>query len=633
MDKHTLQPIKTREQHKTFEKSVLEDIEALKYMLRNDWFENDIQRIGSEQEMHIVNELCRPVLIGSDIVSELNRADVVEEYAQFNLEINSDPIELHGACFDQLHRQLKDKLHVIQHKVKERNAAVLLTGILPTLRNSDLSLGALSPGQRYKTMLKLINQRRGWNYEFHIEGIDQLISRENPTVYGGSFTSFQVHLQVSSDVFADAYNWAQLISAPVLAACTNSPIFLGKRLWHETRIALFGQTSDTRKPYKNLINERPRAHFGDDYVSKGIVDLFKRDISNFKAFVMSHHDGNSLEKIQNGEVPSLSSLKFHNGTIYRWNRPCLGTDGRKPHLRIENRYIPAGPTLLDEIANAAFWIGLMEARPEKVDDYNKLIPFDHVRSNFSKAAQWGLEVQFRWFDGETISAQRLILEQLLPLSRKGLEKKGVSKETIDKYLSVIENRVSSSKTGSSWMLESFQNLRKDSSVLDTTLTITSFCKENCLNEIPGHEWPILDKKHIYLSSIKDKTAEDFMNSDIITIRKNDLLDLGKQVMDWRNLTHIPVEDEKGKLCGILAKSDIPSDSEKDLFVQDVMITDFQSISPETSFCEAKRIMKEKKIHCLPVMTKGVLAGIILMEDVKRLSQFEGTKKVKRNESS
>lgn len=624
MHKHHLQEIKTQEQHMAFEKSVLDDIEALKFMLREDWFENDIQRIGSEQEMDIVNELCRPALVGNDIVNELDRSDVVEEYARFNLEINSDPIELYGGCFDQLHRQLKDKLHVIQTKAKEHKSAVLLTGILPTLRNSDLSLGALSPSLRYKTMLKLINQRRGGNYEFHIEGIDQLISRENPTVYGGSFTSFQIHLQIPSPDFAEAYNWAQLISGPVMAACTNSPIFLGKRLWHETRIALFGQTTDTRKPYKNLINERPRAAFGDDYVTKGIVDLFKRDITNYKAFVMTNSDANSLETVKNGEVPSLESLKFHNGTVYRWNRPCLGTEGKKPHLRIENRYIPSGPTLVDEIANAAFWIGLMEGRPKDVKDFSKLLAFDHVRANFSKAAQWGLESQFRWFEGELMPAQDLILDHLLPMAKDGLEKKGVSKDSIDKYLNIIEYRVAKAKTGSIWMLDSFRNLRKNASVSDASLTITSFCKENCLLETPVHEWPILTKKYAYFSPIKSKTAEDIMNSDIFTIRKHDLLDFGDQVMQWKNLTHVPVEDEKGKLCGILAKSDISEKSNRECAVEEVMLKDFISVCPETSFLEVKKLMKKNGIHCLPVMVKGTLAGLILEEDVKKVSEFESS---------
>jgi CBS domain-containing protein len=302
----------------------------------------------------------------------------------------------------------------------------------------------------------------------------------------------------------------------------------------------------------------------------------------------------------------------------------LGTEGRKPHLRIENRYIPAGPTLVDEIANAAFWIGLMEGRPKDVKNFSKLLDFDDVHANFSKAAQWGLEAQFRWFEGKLISAQDLILDHLLPMAKEGLQQKGVSKDAIDKYLNIIELRVSKVQTGSIWMLNSFRNLRKNASVSDASLTITSFCKENCLLESPVHEWPILTKKYAYFSPIKSKTAEDIMDSDIVTIRKHDLLDFGLQVMEWKNLTHVPVEDEKGKLCGILAKPSISEKLDKECSVEEAMLKDFISVCPETSFHEVKKLMKKNAIHCLPVMVKGVLAGIILEEDIKKISEFESS---------
>lgn len=619
-----MQEIRTGDQYKAFEKHLLDDLEALKFMLREEWFEDDIQRIGSEQEMDIIDALCRPVLVGNDIVAELDRPDVTEEYARFNLEINSDPIELKNDCFEMLYRQLLRKLNVIQEKSLERNAAVLLTGILPTLRNSDLSLGALSPNERYKTLLRLINKRRGRNYEYHIEGIDQLITRENPAVYGGSFTSFQAHLQIPSSSFAEAYNWAQAIAGPVLAACTNSPVFLGKRLWHETRIALFGQTTDTRKPYENLINENPRVTFGENYVTKGVFDLFKRDLSHYKAFVMTDSDGRSLEKVLKGEMPALKALRFHNGTIYRWNRPCIGTDGERPHLRIENRYIPAGPTLLDEIANAAFWVGLMEGRPEG-DDIPARLPFEDARTNFTKAAQLGLEVQFRWHDRKLIPAQELILEHLLPMAREGLLKKGIEEASIRKYLDIIEERVTQLKTGSFWMLDSLEKLNQYSSQSDSLLTITSFCRENCLRPVPAHQWPTLGIKQMHYNKTKDKTAEDIMHADLITLRKDDLLAFGKQVMKWSHLTHVTVEDERGKLCGILAYSDIPEKVGSDQSVEDVMIRNFYSVSPNTPFQEIKKLMAQHKLHCLPVMTKGVLAGIITRRDMPRIVAPETVK--------
>ena len=111
-----------------------------------------------------------------------------------------------------------------------------------------------------------------------------------------------------------------------------------------------------------------------------------------------------------------------------------------PHLRIENRVIPAGPSTLDEMANAAFWCGMMVELGAREEDITKRMDFDQAGANFYTAAREGVGSQFVWLDHEDISARELVLNRLLPVAQAGLRRQGIADEDIKKYLTVIDER-------------------------------------------------------------------------------------------------------------------------------------------------------------------------------------------------
>ena len=253
-------------------------------------------------------------------------------------------------------------------------------------------------------------------------------------------TSFQLHLQIKPDEFVAKHNWSQMIAGPVLSACVNSPLLFGNELWAETRIALFKQSLDTRSSQKYLRKKLPRVYFGNDWLKDSAAELWKGDLMRFPLILTSDNLHDSGAILSEGGIPDLRAIRLHNGTTYTWNRLCYGHTKPKPHLRIECRYLPSGPSGLDEVANFAFWIGLMNATPEGGTEFWRSVDFKNAKNNFIKAARTGLNTVFRWY-GKNHTAKELILEQLLPKAKEGLEKVSVSADNISKYLGVIEKRV------------------------------------------------------------------------------------------------------------------------------------------------------------------------------------------------
>ncbi|MDH3650517.1 MAG: glutamate-cysteine ligase family protein, partial [Saprospiraceae bacterium] len=269
----------------SFIRSLLDDVKALEFMLQSDWFESDIQRIGAEQEMVLVNvHDYKPAMVAQRVLEEMKDFAWLEsELAQFNLEITLNPQIFKDNCLRKLEEETLEKLRVIRDHLKPHKAAPLLTGILPTLRKFDLSLANLTPKKRYKALMEAINaQRLGSNYDLRIEGIDELIIKHDSPMLEACNTSFQVHLQVTPAEFVKMYNIAQMLSAPVMAIAANSPLVFGRRLWHETRIAMFQQSIDTRSSHKHLRERLPRVNFGSDWLQHSILEIYKEDIARFR---------------------------------------------------------------------------------------------------------------------------------------------------------------------------------------------------------------------------------------------------------------------------------------------------------------------------------------------------------------
>ena len=444
-----------------FLRHLLSDIKALEHMIENGLIETGVTRIGAEQEICLVKNSLRPSMTAGEILKTSDEPHLTNELALWNLELNLDPRDAGPGCLREMDNQLQSLLQLTNERAAEFDSSVVLTGILPTIRKSELNSRFMTPSPRFKAFNRVLREMRGEDFSLSIEGVDEVNIRASSILFEACNTSFQIHLQVDPDKFVDRYNWAQVIAGPVLAACVNSPLLFGKELWAESRIAIFRQSIETRRTGSYVQDRQPRVAFGTHWLESSAAEIFKHDVATYNLIIgaeMAEED--SMALLAKNEIPKLRAMNLHNGTLYKWNRACYGVGSGQAHLRIENRYIPAGPTPHDEMANVAFWIGLMEAMPEEYcGKWGEHLLFQDVRCNFLKAARNGLSNEMRWF-GKSIEASNLIVNKLLPMAEQGLGKIGVTKEESKNYLNTITHRVMSKRTGSNWIIESFRSIAR-----------------------------------------------------------------------------------------------------------------------------------------------------------------------------
>jgi CBS domain-containing protein len=609
---------------RAFTRAVLSDLQALEKMLEGGQFEEKVRRIGAEQEMFLVDSAMRPAPLATEIIAAAQDPRLTTEIGRFNLEANLTPLEFGGDCLSRMERELYEIINVVRQTAAGLNADVVLAGILPTIQQSDLTVANLTPNPRYHEINRVVTKLHGENRVVHIKGLDELQLTLQDTFIEFCNTSFQVHLQVGISEFVPYYNWAQAISAPVLAPAVNSPLLLNHRLWHETRIALFQHAIDTRSLVHKERNQMTRVCFGDKWVENSILEILHEDAIRFRILLTQAIEENSLETLARGEIPKLAAWRLHNGTIWRWNRPCYGVTGGKPGLRIEARFLPAGTSVVDEMANAAFFLGLMTALPEEFGDVTKLMSFDAAKNNFLNVARNGLNSQICWLGGKNWRAGRLILEELLPRARQGLQKAGIDTADNERLLGIIEERVSQEKTGASWMIASLAEMDKRAKPNVRMRTLTAAMKVNQENGEPLHNWSLakIPEKCDWIDNYR--TVEQFMITDLFTVRPEDVLDLAASLMQWKHVRHVPVEDDKGHLVGIVSHRDLlellaHGKTNGGTLVSDVMKTDLITVAPETPTLEALLSMREKNIGCLPVIKNGCLVGLLTAHDFLTVS--------------
>ncbi|MEX0722017.1 MAG: CBS domain-containing protein [Balneolaceae bacterium] len=619
--------IENAEDKGSFVQHVLLDLKALKELYVQDKFEKNNARIGAELELNFLDSDYYPTPIGHEIYESLKPKNITTEYARFNLEINSDPITFSGRSLSKLKRNLNKSYRFLQREAVKRDSRILLSGIIPTLNKKDISVEALTPEVRFKTLYDLRKELHGEHYEFNIRGVDELIMRDNLLLFAGCMTSFQLHLQVSPYEIISKYNWAQMISGPLLAAATCSPLFLGKKLWHETRIALFQQSADMRNRQNEIRDEQSRVNFGNEWVEKSILELFQEDISIYDPVFTCEDYENPFEQMEQGNAPELKAWNYFNGSVYRWNRVCYGVLDNKPSLRIENRILPTGPTMEDQIANAAFWFGMMKGMPEEHRNIHEQIPFDVAKHNFFKAAQLGLEVQFKWFTDKLIPADELILKELLPLAREGLRKANVDEKEAKHYLDIIHERVETGKTGSRWIMDSYDNLRKNSKQEEALVDLTSSMISRQESDKPVHTWePALPKEAGEWKNRYNRVHK-FMTTSLYKITEDTVVDLAAHVMEWKKIGNILVESEDGELVGVLNKDAIInfliSNKENDgtTTVGEIMISDPITAGPNTTLEEAIRMVLKDEISCLPIVEDKRVVGIVTKHDFVTISEY------------
>ena len=337
-------------------------------------------------------------------------------------------------------------------------------------------------------------------------------------------------------------------------------------------------------------------------------------ISRFRSLLTSDEHDDSLEKLENGEIPNLRALQLHNGTVYKWNRVCYGVGGGKPHLRIECRYIPSGPTLTDEIANMAFWVGLMIGQPEQYKNIETKMDFKDIKNNFFKAARNGMETQFKW-NNKIISAKELILQEFLPIAEKGLQKANIDEGDITKYLGVIERRAKS-KNGSQWMVDNYRNLQKSKTNFEALQNITAYMYKHQLNGTTVDGWGLFNPDENLKIDVS-RIVKHNMNSKMLLVDQKDSLELVSHIMKWKNIHHLPVINKKKELTGLLTWTDLIKLGNEDLQLQvkDVMTKNLITISQEAPLEEAKALMKKYNINCLPVVRNKELLGILTTSDL------------------
>lgn len=593
---------------------LVKDLEALDIMLKKGLIEKKPIRIGAEQEFCLVTNRLFPNNNSVEVLEAINDEHFTTEIGKYNLEINSDPLLLKDDCFTKLYSQLKNLLEKAEAISNTKDSKIILTGVLPTLRLKHIAEDYMTDMPRYHVLNNALKSTRRESFNIHIKGVDELNLIHDCVMLEACNTSFQTHLQIHPDEFVDKYNWAQAIAGPVLSSCTNSPILFGRELWAETRIALFTQSIDTRANSFIHNEKQSRVSFGSDWETGTVTDIFRDHISRFRSLLTSDEHDDSLEKLEHGEIPKLRALQLHNGTVYKWNRVCYGVGGGKPHLRIECRYIPSGPTLLDEIANMAFWVGLMLGQSDKYRNIHQKMDFKDVKNNFFKAARNGMETQFKW-NNTLISAKDLIINELLPLAEIGLKKAKICEEDVEKYLSIIKNRALKSN-GSQWMVSNYRNLQKSKTNFEALQNITAYMHKNQLKEKTVDQWNIFnpdDNLKIDVSRI----VKHNMNTKVLLVDQKDSLELVSNIMKWKNIHHLPVINKKKELTGLLTWTDLIKLGDKDLHlcVKDVMTKNLITISQEAPLKEAERIMKAHKINCLPVVRNKKLLGILTSNDL------------------
>jgi CBS domain-containing protein len=614
--------VQSPEDRQRYLRQLLQEVRVLDAMVRENRFEKGRRRIGAEQELCLIDENGEPSMAGPEILAEISDPHYTSELGRFNLEINLDPFTLRSDCLRRSERQLIATLGLGNDVATDHGAHILLTGILPTLTQRHLTWDNMTPLARYHHIAREVREQRGADFEIYIQGVDELLASLDSMMFEACNTSFQLHLQIHPPQFVRAYNWAQFISGPVLAAAVNSPILFGRELWQETRIALFQQSVDTRRSTNCHHERQARVFFGRGWLRDSIVDLFKDHVTRFPIFLTKEIGEDAEEVWRAGGAPELRALRLHNGTIYNWNRPCYGVIDGHAHLRIENRYIPAGPTLADEMANFAFWLGVMEGQPEEYANLPSKAHFSDAKENFYRAARNGLHSLFNWF-GKEISVTHLILNELLMLAQNGLTRIGLNHSDIDRYLGIIEARVASGRNGAQWQINNFRRLTDTYNAGIATGELTRGMLERQNTGMPVHTWPDIDTRRIFAVDHGRDTLGQLMRTDLYTVAAGESMAFVKAIMEWKNIRHLPVEDAEGKLVGLVTATNLNALNNlpfkwEDLPVKEIMVKELVTAAPETPVNIGAQLMRSYSVGCLLIAEDGKLLGLMTDTDMRNL---------------
>jgi hypothetical protein len=479
----------TREDRAKYRHKIRRSLDVFASMLRESRFEFERPLTGMEIELNLIDNHCDPAMRNAEVLGAIADPDFQTELGQFNVEINLPPRRLAGDDFAELERSLRASLNQAERKARTAGTHMVTIGILPTLRREHLTGAALTANPRYQVLNEQIFAARGEDLDIRIDGIDRLAVTTDTIAPESACTSTQFHLQVSPEQFAAYWNAAQVIAGVQVALGANAPLLFGRELWRETRIPLFEQATDTRSEEIRAQGVRPRVWFGERWITS-VFDLFEENVRYFPALLPICDEEDPGDVLERGDTPGLSELRLHNGTVYRWNRPIYAVVKGRPHLRVENRVLPAGPTVVDTMANAAFYYGLIRVMAEAERPVWTQMSFSAAEENFHAGARHGIEASVFWPGLGYVPVTELVLRRLLPLAREGLDRWGVSPAERDRLLSVIEQRCLTHRNGSVWQVETLHRLEAEG--MDRQEALHEMLRRYLPpmhDNIPVHEWP------------------------------------------------------------------------------------------------------------------------------------------------
>ncbi len=425
-----------------FQSRLAEEMDLLRKLFDGHAFESKHEVAGYELEAWLVDQSTQPAPINQAFISRLSNPLVVHELSRFNVELNSRPHKLSGRALSLMHADLSGLWQSCSETAETFDSRIVMMGTLPVLDDSQLTMANMSEVERYRALNEqVLKLRRGKPIKLDIRGRDHLQSSHQDVMLEAAATSFQIHLQVRPENAVRYFNASVLASAPLLAAAANSPILFGKDLWDESRIPLFEQAVNTDSDGVIGHTGHSRITFGHAWCKDSLLELFEENIALYPVL---------LPTVSDIDKKNLWHLRLHNGTIWRWNRPLIGVDNSTYHLRIEQRVIPAGPTIVDMIANAAFYFGLTTALANEQTAPELLINFDQVKDDFYLVAEQGLQANIHWPGEGQIKVKDLLLERLIPAARMGLSALGISQDDLDTYLDIFQARVESGQNGAVW---------------------------------------------------------------------------------------------------------------------------------------------------------------------------------------
>jgi gamma-glutamyl:cysteine ligase YbdK (ATP-grasp superfamily) len=478
------------EDRRLYEEKLRRSLDALGQLLRDERFEAGPSQVGLEVELHLVGGQTGPSMRNEQVLDQITDPAWETELGRFNLELNVPPRPLTGPALDQIEQQVLDSFTAADQQARAAGSRLVMVGILPTLAERHMRESAISGNARYRVLNEQILAARGEDMRIEIDGAEQLLTYADSITPEAACTSVQLHVQVSPDDFARYWNAAQAIAGVQVAVAANSPFLFGRQLWQETRITLFQQATDTRPEQLKRQGVRPRVWFGERWIT-AVTDLFTENVDFFPALLPICDDEEPLTALENGAVPQLGELSLHNGTVYRWNRPVYAAVGGRPHLRVENRVLPSGPTVADVMANAALYYGLVRALADEPDPVWARMPFATAADNLRDAARDGLGARLSWPGLGPVPAADLVLEHLLPLAREGLRRWGVDPGSADRLLGIIEQRCRTGQTGAAWQVDTVAAVTAGGASREQALALMTerYIEHMQANE-PVHTWPV-----------------------------------------------------------------------------------------------------------------------------------------------